>query len=93
MKLCAASAGKWNKKKLAPNEFRKKTKTNTKHRARVNRRPGQVDFMIGKVTLSNLVRKGSSHPFKKMKTKGIKILYNRKSNSNWRHFVNFTEEI
>ena len=67
--------------KLGTKRVSQKTKTNTKHRARVNHRPGQVDFMIGKVTLSNLVYKASSHPFKEMKTKGIKIK-KKKSNSN-----------
>ena len=73
---------KVKREKLGTKRVSQKTKTNTKYRARVNRRPGQVDFMIGKVTLSNLVRKASSHPFKEMKTKGIKILKNKKSNSN-----------
>ena len=64
-------------KNLASNEFRKKLKQ-TKYRARENGRPGQVDFMIGKLTSSNLVHKASSHPLNEMKTERIKILYHKK---------------
>ena len=71
-------AGEVKHEKLGIKRVSQKTKTNTKYRARENGRPGQVDFMIGKLTLSNLVHKASSHPFNEMKTKRIKILYHKK---------------